>query len=604
MTADVNVVVVSSWYPSVEDPAAGRFVADQVLALEADGRVRPRVVSFDPIPLVGGQSARSDQLGAVEDLVGAAIRAGAPSFESGAAGVERDIPTARLPIADGGLPRLGTTATEAHRRHALVAFADRLVGTADGPSTRTIVHAHTGFPDGAAAAALADRLGCPLVITEHATFLERILSEPGQRASYGAACQRAARVIAVSEVLATQIREALPEISSRVVVIPNAIAVGDFRPSPPAERPPSELLFVGYRKEVKAIDVLLDAFAVVRSTRPESTLRLIGGSPDEALDSRLQAQAVRLGIADAVEFEGPAGRPEIAAAMARATAFVHASRYETFGVVAAEALASGLPVVATRSGGVEEILGPDPARLGALVDVDDPVALARAILEVLERRATFDGADLRAAVAERFGGPAVADRLVELYEGVLAEAAAIGGDGTATKLPAPEARTGDRPGPTIVIGLDRATAARRLDQLSDELRRDITLVTSRTPSSIALPSSGGLIEVDAQPHRAAADGNGQGTGLAARIARLARHPIGFVRRRILNERPIDVDTARNARLVGSALEGIAVADDTPSVAFLDGRDVLVGLGAARAARLDLLPGSVRRLADRARREPS
>ena len=69
--------------------------------------------------------------------------------------------------------------------------------------------------------------------------------------------------------------------------------------------------------------------------------------------------------------------------MARASVFVHASRYETFGVVAAEALAAGLPVVATDSGGVTEILGAEPERLGALVGGRRSGIPAAAILRLL-----------------------------------------------------------------------------------------------------------------------------------------------------------------------------------------------------------------------------
>ena len=111
--------------------------------------------------------------------------------------------------------------------------------------------------------------------------------------------------------------------------------------------------------------------------------------------------------------------------MARASVFVHASRYETFGVVAAEALAAGLPVVATDSGGVTEILGAEPERLGALVAVDDSLALGNGILETLGRRETFDAATLRASVRSRFGAEVVAERLITLYAEVLSESAAL-----------------------------------------------------------------------------------------------------------------------------------------------------------------------------------
>ena len=162
-----------------------------------------------------------------------------------------------------------------------------------------------------------------------------------------------------------------------------------FRAAPLEERRTDELLFVGYRKASKGIENLLRAVAVARAARPTVTLRLLGRSPDEATEDGWRSLAASLGIADAVSFEEPVDRAGIADAMARASLFVHPSPRETFGVVAVEALASGTPVVATDSGGVTEILGPEPGRFGALVPADDPTALGHAIVETLERRAAL-----------------------------------------------------------------------------------------------------------------------------------------------------------------------------------------------------------------------
>ena len=87
--------------------------------------------------------------------------------------------------------------------------------------------------------------------------------------------------------------------------------------------------------------------------------------------------------------------------MARAAVFVHPSPAETFGVVAAEAAASGLPVAATPSGGVEDIVGRDGA-LGTIAASHDPADLAAAVADVLARRGTFDPGAMRRSVEARF----------------------------------------------------------------------------------------------------------------------------------------------------------------------------------------------------------
>ncbi len=151
-------------------------------------------------------------------------------------------------------------------------------------------------------------------------------------------------------------------------MVPNVVEVDAFAPgSGTAGRDGRELLWVGGRKANKGIDVLLAAFTRLHAARPDLRLRLIGRAPSETEEARCRSLARDLGIAGAVAFEGHASRSEVAAAMARAAVFVHPSPTETFGVVAAEALAAGLPVAATPSGGVEEVVGHD-GRFGVIAD--------------------------------------------------------------------------------------------------------------------------------------------------------------------------------------------------------------------------------------------
>ncbi len=412
-------LLIVGWYPSADDPFAGRFVADQAAALKASGAVRPDVLSFEPFWLHGDARMRSSTAAAWPALARRAIREDR-LFISPAAESPADIPVARLAAPAGRTILAGADNEARHRGAALAHVLDDL----DGRGSRwQLVHAHVGYPDGAAVA-IAARRRLPFVLTEHATYLARLWADPVVRSRYLAGARAARRIVAVSRVLATQIETEFPELRGRVVVIPNTVDVRAFTPTGPDARDPDELLWVGYRREVKGMPNLLRAFAIVRSRRPSTRLRLVGRSTSTEEEAGWQAMAAELGIADAVRFEGPASRAGVAAAMERAALFVHPSRVETMGVVAVEALAAGLPVVATDSGGVTEVLGAEPSRLGALVPADEPSQLAEAILGGLDRRTTFDPAALRAAVETRFGAPAVAARLVGLYREVLSEASA------------------------------------------------------------------------------------------------------------------------------------------------------------------------------------
>lgn len=603
-SALLDVGVVASWYPSIEDLADGRFVADQVAALEAQGTVRPSVISFDPAALLGSGRLRDRMAIAIRSAAVDAIERSADLFASGGCSGVPEVPVARLPIA------VGRTSDDPilHGLMARVAVLDALAGRWNTarqdvrlPPRPQLIHAHTGYPDGAAAARLAMRLGVPLVITEHATFLDRVLAVPQRRAAYLAAGRQAARVVAVSATLGRQLCMALPELSDRIVVIPNAVAVNDFRAVPLAERRPDELLFVGYRRKVKGISTLLRAVAIARQTRPAITLRLIG-TAEPALERQWHDEAAGLGIADAVSFEPPAERAGVAAAMARASIFVHASRLETFGVVAAEALASGTPVVATDSGAVPEILAPDPDAMGAVVPRDDAPALADAILTTLARRASFDPEHLRHSIVERYAGSAVAAALVQLYQTILddgpAETRPGGTHGPATTRVPPAAGEPAR----VVVALD-PERANFIAALPAATRARIVLVTSSPWSAGSMAPAGSIVTNVHARARRMADVMPPGATRSGwrRWYRAVRHPLALARRR--GWLP---DVARLASGEGSAAVSRAVAlaaarapTAAPTrVVCLDGLDYLAAAPLLATHRAILEPGGARWLGDR------
>ncbi len=409
-------VVVAGWYPASDEVAAGRFVADQVTALAATGRIQPSMVAWENVPVHGDDALREAGEAVLQRHLATAIGTSPDVFSPEGAHGSPAVPTARLAIGVGEVSSLGPLHLLRHREASILQLADR-----PEAGRWQLVHGHTGYPEGAAAAALARRLGVPFILTEHATFVAKQIAEPAVRNAYAATLATASRVVAVSRMLADELAAAFPEHAHRLVVVPNTVAVDGFRVTGPADRRPAELLWVGYRKEIKGIDVLLAAFARVHEVRPDATLRLVGRSPSDAEEARWVGLARELGIADTVSFEPQSDRSGIADAMARAALFVHASRRETFGMVAAEALASGLPVVATDSGGVTEVLGDRPQELGALVPAADPAALAAAILATLDRRLTLDPWALRRYVEERYGAASVARRILALYDEVLAE---------------------------------------------------------------------------------------------------------------------------------------------------------------------------------------
>ena len=597
-----HVLIATRWYPGFDAPGRGIFVADQAAAVAAAG-AQVSVVVWDAAYARGvhAPAARSGA-GPWLDAIVARGRPSAP-LGWGAPG----IPVARLPAVITSSPPSDPLAPADRQSEALLRFG---LGLTERHRI-DLVHAHTGMPDGIASIALADRLGVPLVVTEHDSSLPARLQDETVRTAYRRLVGPGRCLVAVSETVRRSLADALGVAAGDIHVVPNVVAVDAFRPVGPEARDPGELLWVGGRKASKGTDVLLAAFRELLAETPSLRLRLIGRAPGEAEETRLRNLARDLGVADAVTFEPAVDRAGIAAAMERAAVFVHPSPFETFGVVAAEALAAGLPVAATPSGGVPEILGGDGA-YGVVAAGTDAAALAAAVREVLGRRADFDPDRLRARVVERYAPTAVARRLVDLY--------AVASAGPAATSVGPPARRRTPPGSSppaagtepaadagrlpLVVGLHRASAHARLGGVPDALAAEILAVTSTqrpTAADSAPVGASRWIEIDTdrgyRDARARAGGALPPRTGVRRVLRAIRHPIRILRLRRLAARRDELVllSVRNAlRDVLAAL----VTDGQPiEILPLDVDDVVL-VEPFLDDRVRLYPSTLRGLVDR------
>jgi glycogen synthase len=160
-------------------------------------------------------------------------------------------------------------------------------------------------------------------------------------------------------------------IRTDAIVIPNGVNTGDFS----MERKSSErpyVLAVGRLVDQKGFDVLIEALASPMA--PPLDLVIAGEGP---AGRQLADRAEQLRISERVRLVGSVDRPALAKLLARADLFAFPSRAEPFGIALLEAMAAGVPAVATRAGGVTEFAEDGVNAL--LVDRDDPNALARAL---------------------------------------------------------------------------------------------------------------------------------------------------------------------------------------------------------------------------------
>ncbi len=179
-------------------------------------------------------------------------------------------------------------------------------------------------------------------------------------------------------------------------------------------------LCVGRLVPSKSIEHALMALAVTRAHHdPGATLTVVGKPAQEAYAEALHRFAFEMGLDRAVTFRGHVSEPELLSAFAEADVLVVPSVHEGFGVPVAEAMALGLPVVASRDGISRDVLGD----AGIMVDTRDPVVLAGAIAGLLEDAARYDA--LVAAGQAQLGVLDLASagqRIVDLVLGLMGRA--------------------------------------------------------------------------------------------------------------------------------------------------------------------------------------
>ena len=579
----LRILVVARLYPSADQPGRGSFVADLVGALVAAGH-EIVVASFETVQLRGADATKAERAHVVATAWAAAVAEEDVLCRPHSWGA--GVPVARLPaIRTWGS---GSELDEADQiaRHAeiLLPFGRAL----DRRWPIDVVHAQTGVPDGLAADRLATELDLPLVVSEHdSTLPGRLATDERLARRYRELVDpaRGRAVAVVSPALDERIRAHLGG-TAALATLPNPISIDAFGRGDPTDRDPDELLWVGMLAEHKGTPLLLAAFAEARRRRPGFRLRLIGPSANEDVD-RWRGVARDLGIIDAVTFEPRADRAAVADAMRRASIFVHPSPWETFGVVAAEAIASGLPVAATPSGGVEWIVGRD-GRLGQIAATSDAASLAVAIVAVDARRSTFDARVMLAEIEGRFAPKRVASGAEALYERVLADMPARSARGEPIRPPAAPASPGMATTlvsrPLIVVGL-HASALARLAALPAGAIAGTTVVTAPGPWVRTNDPPARRFELDAP------------AAYRRRIAEVGGLLGRLRRRRLAGARP-EIEAAERARVLKLAVEATGdPAGGRPRAVAVDADDAAAMLdGVGQAATL--APGSLRWLADR------
>jgi glycosyltransferase involved in cell wall biosynthesis len=270
------------------------------------------------------------------------------------------------------------------------------------PAHFDVVHAHTVFPDGLACALWLEGTRVPLVITAHGSDVHSM--RPGVRAAMPLLLKRADRLIPVSRALGEKL-VSLGADPDCVQIIPNGFTASLFNLAQPPPRDPHKIVFLGYLRDIKRVDLLLRAVA---QCRPGIVLEVAGDGPER---SRLQTLAGELGLRNRVTFLGTLTRDRVPAFLAGAALMCITSRMEGWPTILFEAMACGTPVLATAVGGIPEAL--EKPGLGRLVPADvSSEKLARHIETALAQ--SWDHHAIREH-AMRFSWASIGEDLLRIY---------------------------------------------------------------------------------------------------------------------------------------------------------------------------------------------
>ncbi len=356
----MKVLAISNLFPNEFEPRRGLFNLNQFGALAAGG-IDVRVVA--PIPVFPG-------MGLVSQL--------ASSGRAGRVGQKGEVKGLKV-----WYPRYVYPPVIGREFHGQLYYRGTraVLGQLIDNWSPDVIYVTWTWPDAFAAGLLAGDKGLPYVVKVHGTDINEYLSYRIRKRKILSALRGAAGVVSVSKALKDVITGHGIE-TDKTRVIYNGVDQSTYRAKPREDvrtrlglAPASPLLlFVGNLKPVKGLYDLLRAFRVLCDSVPGVNLHIIGRGP---LESGLRSTTQSLGLTERVSFEGEQSPEEVSAWMSAADVLCLPSVNEGVPNVLLEAMACGTPVVASRVGGIPEIV--DTSKCGILTPPGDPGQLAEAL---------------------------------------------------------------------------------------------------------------------------------------------------------------------------------------------------------------------------------
>ena len=335
----------------------------------------------------------------------------------GAATPSRRIDSRRQAMAERFIPMGSAAPVPSNGSRAYVWVSPKIFGRMDRAvryGRFDVLHVHEPCTPWVAGAAVL-MATCPVVGTFHAA-LEKSALYDNLKFLAGPVMHRLDVRVAVSEAARAFPQSRFP---GPYRIIPNGVPVEMYAPALGAPKVRGRILFVGRAERRKGLGVLLQAFTLLRGRMPEASLVVAGATRRQVLETDRNGSGLHVDLAGVEALGWIADEEKIAHLGAAELVCAPSLAAESFGIVLAEAMAAGVPVVASDLPGYRAVLRDGQA--GRLTPPGDPVALAGALYDLLQdaeerRRLTAAGS----AAAAELSWSRITDRVIEAYEDALA----------------------------------------------------------------------------------------------------------------------------------------------------------------------------------------
>lgn len=278
-----------------------------------------------------------------------------------------------------------------------------------------LILAHSAIWAGYAASKISAETGIPYIITEHRSRFTALTAEARRliRESYYPFLEEAffgaSSIVTVSDALQASIRKFISR-DQQILTIPNMVDTGFFTPPAQRQRDPLVILSIGRLEHEKGMDLLIQAFSRLAREIPGTSLRIVGKGP---MEPKLREMASKTSDAENIHFLGKLTPEQLLAELHLAKILAVASRYEAFGVVFIEAMSTGLPVLAARSGGPDTFV---TEKVGMLVEGDNVDAVFEGLKRIYEGYNDYEPASIRKYVEDHFSRKAVMQKYTRLIQ--------------------------------------------------------------------------------------------------------------------------------------------------------------------------------------------